>query len=291
MGNIESVVNPKKESLLPVIILARDLDEAWHAALKLCFMYGYEWVVESGSYKGQKRYEFDSVEVHIKDPGNGPLVPTMPEGSGLTPPTSREYVENYFATYLMSAEKTEHEDYTYGERLVNPRLRFVERPKREDKAKVTDGPLMRVNQIEEIIKEIIFSKGNSNQTCMEIAMPNDVLLNDPPCLRLIDVRVRYGRLHLFVYFRSWDLYAGFPANLGALELLKQYMVQEINQRSDLNLRNGSIVAFSKGLHIYEQYYPVVEARLGKTKEELRREGRESTTFPFIVYDGIRDRFS
>ena len=275
------------EEMLPVFMGVMNLDEAWHMALKYCFMYGYEYEVKSGSYVGQKRYGFDAFFGIIKEPGKGPLVPIMPEGCGLTPPTSIEYVQGYFATYLLSDEKTEKEDYTYGERLTNPMYRDVKRPKRKDKAIVENVRRMNVNQIEEVIKELIDSEGNSNQTCMEIAMPNDVLLNDPPCLRLIDVRLRQGKLHFFVYFRSWDLFSGFPANLGGIELLKQYMIDRLNE-SGLRVGNGSILAQSKGLHIYEQYYEIVEARWGKKKEELRREGRERKDLEsMIVYNGIR----
>ncbi len=259
--------------MLPVHLNVRDLDEAWYVALRHCFMFGHEWTIESGSYKGQKRYEFDSFTCFVKNPGEGPLVPIMPEASGLTPPTSKEYVGSYFANYLMSDVLSKNEVYTYGERLVNPMYRHAKRAERKDQIEVTDGPRMGISQVEEIIKEILYSKGKSNQTCMEIAMPNDVLLNDPPCLRLIDTRVRYNKLHFFVYFRSWDLYAGFPANLGGIELLKQYMVSELNSRG-FEVQNGSIFASSKGLHVYDMYYPFAEARFGKTKQELREEGDE-----------------
>lgn len=276
--------------MLPVHLNVRDLDEAWYVALKYCFMFGHEWQIESGSYAGQKRHEFDAFSCLIKNPGEGPLIPIMPEASGLTPPTSKEYVDNYFATYLMSDAKSKNEDYTYGERLVNPIYRHVERPNRKDQAKTKDNERMKVNQIEEIIKEILYSKGKSNQTCMEIAMPNDVLLNDPPCLRLIDTRLRYNKLHFFVYFRSWDLYSGFPANLGGIEMLKQYMIGELNDKG-MNVQNGSLFAFSKGLHIYDMYYPLVEARFGKKKEELKEEGdrilesAQKNLESCIVYNG------
>ncbi len=279
-----------EENMLPVHLNVMNLDEAWHQALRHCFMYGSEYKVTSGSYEGQMRYGFDSFSCFVKEP-HKEMIPKMPEGSGLIPPTSMEYVENYFATYLMSDAKTEHEDYTYGERLVEPRYRSVRRPERKDEAVVNKELYdfsMGVNQIEEVIKELIYSKGGSNQTCMEIAMPNDVLLNDPPCLRLIDVRMRFEKLHFFVYFRSWDLYSGFPANLAAIELMKQYMVSELNERG-LKVGNGSMTAFSKGLHIYSQYYDVVEARWGKKKEELRKEGRDRKDLEsIIVYNGIKN---
>jgi thymidylate synthase len=64
-------------------------------------------------------------------------------------------------------------------------------------------------------------------------------------MRMIDTRIRDGRLNFVVYFRSWDLWAGFPSNLAAIQLLKEYMSSEIG------VKDGELVAMSKGLHLYE----------------------------------------
>ena len=61
----------------------------------------------------------------------------------------------------------------------------------------------------------------------------------------IDCRIIDGHLHLFVYFRSWDAWGGFPANLGAIQLLKEYMAQEIS------VADGALIGISKGLHLYD----------------------------------------
>jgi thymidylate synthase len=259
-----------------------DLDDAWHQALRSCFKHGFEYVVEHGSYKGQRRFEFDYVTVSIEKPWQQ-LVPIMPEGLSLAPPASREQAETYMAEYLYLDAKSEKEDYRYGERLVNPKLRGAVRPcihthhvgafmdihdeieGGKFSGRVAQGEVvwMGVNQIDQVIR--IFSEGGhgTNQATMEVAMPNDILLQDPPCLRLIDCRVRYGALHFVVYFRSWDLYAGFPSNLAGIELLKQMMAAEIG------VENGSMIAASKGLHVYEQYYGIVEAQTHMTIEQLR----------------------
>ena len=65
------------------------------------------------------------------------------------------------------------------------------------------------------------------------------------------------------------------------------MVQELNERG-VEVENGSLFAQSKGLHIYGKYYPFVESRWGKKKEELRAEGRDRKDIgSIILYDGIR----
>jgi hypothetical protein len=84
-----------------------------------------------------------------------------------------------------------------------------------------------VNPVEEVIRMYKNGGPGTNQATMEVGMPQDIVNSDPPCLRLIDTRVRYGKLHFVVYFRSWDLWAGFPANLAGIQLLKEYMAQQI----------------------------------------------------------------
>jgi thymidylate synthase len=225
-----------------VHIEAENLDDAWHQTVAACFNHGYTYPVTHGSYEdADTRHEFDSYSLRVKDPGNYyALVPIMPESSGLVPPTSREYVENYLATYLLSDEKSEKEDYTYGQRIVP--------------------------QVDPIVEKFGRFGEGTNQCTMAIAQPSDILLKDPPCLRVMDWRVREDALHLFIYMRSWDLYAGFPANLGGFELLKQYMVDRIQEFPDTklpDLGNGEIFAFSKGLHIYGKYMAYVEQRFGR----------------------------
>jgi len=73
------------------------------------------------------------------------------------------------------------------------------------------------------------------------------------------IRDRPGRvLTLSCYFRSWDLWAGFPVNLGGLELLKQYVAQETG------LENGSMYCYSSGLHIYGYQEELARIRTGIT---------------------------
>ena len=97
----------------------------------------------------------------------------------------------------------------------------------------------------------------TNQAIMEIGMPSDIKLVDPPCLRLIDTRLRYGKLHFILYFRSWDLWGGFPSNLGGLQLVKQYMAEEIG------VDDGEIIAVSKGLHLYDYAWDLAKLRTNK----------------------------
>ena len=88
---------------------------------------------------------------------------------------------------------------------------------------------------------------------MAVGDSQSIYLADPPCLRMIDTRVREGRLNFIVYFRSWDLWAGFPSNLAAIQLLKEYIAGEIG------VEDGELVAMSKGLHLYEYAWELAKA--------------------------------
>ena len=246
-----------KGLLKPVFIDALDLDDAWFQCLSVILEKGHIYTITKGSYEGQKRLEFDFVVVRVKKPGHQ-IIPIIPEGMSIPAPTDMDYIQRYLS-YLLTGTKTETEDYTYGERLVEPKVKIKQNI--DGKEMVKEMPL-HVNQIEEVIK-IYKEKGfGTNQAIMEIGMPSDIKLADPPCLRLIDTRVRYGKLHFILYFRSWDLWGGFPSNLGGLQLVKQYMAEEIG------VDDGEIIAVSKGLHLYGYAWDLAKIRTNKMNSQL-----------------------
>jgi thymidylate synthase len=198
------------------VIQARDLSEAWFLCLSRTLSDGYDYRIERGSYSGQRRKQLDLAVVNIKYPGTRPLIPDVPQG--VPAPSTMEYIENYLP-YLMTAHKAEGEQYTYGQYLEK--------------------------QIAEVIRMYKTDGYNTNQAFMAIGDQQSIFLPDPPCLRAIDTRIRDNKLDFYVYFRSWDLWAGFPSNLAAIQLLKEYMASEIG------VEDGEIAAMSKGLHLYE----------------------------------------
>jgi thymidylate synthase len=210
------------------LIEARDLSEAWFLCLRKTLAEGYEYKIERGSYAGECRKELDFVVIQISCPGTRPLTPDVPQG--VPPPTTTEYVESYLP-YLMTAHRAEGEQYTYGQYLEK--------------------------QIAEVIRMYQEDGHNTNQAFMAVGDAQSIFLSDPPCLRAIDTRIRNGQLNFVAYFRSWDLWAGFPSNLAAIQLLKEYMASEIG------VDDGEIIASSKGLHLYEYSWELakIAARL------------------------------
>ena len=192
-----------------------------------CVRNGYDYTVKQGSYVGQIRRQLDRVLIEIDEPWIRPLSPRMPEGGGIPPTTSERKIWDYFYNYIIGNEKSENEDYTYGQYIVP--------------------------QVPDVIKKLNDSKGNTNQACVQIGDVHSVKLDDPPCLRAIDFKVVVGRLNMSLFFRSWDLFTGMPENLGGLQLLKEYILSWLN----FPVKDGKIICYSSGLHLYEQYFPLV----------------------------------
>lgn len=198
------------------LIVARDLPEAWFLMLKEVLSNGYQYKIDRGSYVGQYRKQLLCCAIEIKYPGTRPIIPSTPEG--IPAPSTMEYIEQYLP-YLITGGKKVGEQYTYGQYLES--------------------------QIEAVIEMFKKDGFNTNQAFMAVGDASSILLKDPPCLRGIDVKIVDGVMHFYVYFRSWDLWAGFPSNLAAIQLLKEYM------SSSVNAVDGKIFAFSGGLHLYE----------------------------------------
>ncbi len=209
------------------MIKERTIEDAWRMTLWYCARYGYDYTVEKGSYEGQIRRQLDKLIVTVEEPWTRPLAVTLPEHLGIPSPTSDERINQYFYDYLITDTKVYGEDYTYGEKISK--------------------------QIDTAIKLLNISSGNTNQACMNIGGEEMILLSDPPCLRVVDFKVVLGQLVMTVFFRSWDLFAGFPENMGGLQLLKEYVLANLK----FDVEDGPIVAYSSGGHIYEQYFPIV----------------------------------
>jgi len=211
-------------------IKARDLPDAWFQCVYQILDTGRTYTIDRGSYEGQKRIEFDYITVHIKYPGKRPLLPDIPPALGIPNPVDNDYLDQYLP-YVMTSTKKEGEEYTYGEYL-EPQINEIIRMYRED-------------------------GHGTNQAYMTVGDPGTLYLSDPPCLRGIDTRIKDNKLHFVVYFRSWDLWNGFPANLGAIQLLKEYMAESIG------VEDGQIIAASKGLHLYDYIWELAKLRTMK----------------------------
>jgi thymidylate synthase len=221
--------------LEPFFLKAKTISDAWFQLIYNIFDNSYTQNIQRGSFeKEQYRLQYPGIAVYIEHPADD-MVPIIPPALGIPSPTTAEYIEDYFANYLMDPNISENETYRYSSRIHNP---------------MPKGGTQ-LQRAVDMLKET----PQTNQAVVEIGTPEDYDVCygkddklDPPCLRLLDFKaIPYGnglRLTVTAYFRSWDLWAGFPSNLGGLELLKQYVAGETG------LENGPMYAYSAGAHIY-----------------------------------------
>jgi thymidylate synthase len=210
------------------LIEATTINDAWFQCLYHLFAFGRRYKIDRGSYEGQERIEYDYITVHIKYPGTRPLLPDIPPNLGIPRPADEEFLDKYLF-YLMSSQKQENEQYTYGE-FIEPQLGYV--------------------------IDMLKHTPNTNQACINIGDIQSITLEHPPCLRVLDFRAKDGILNMVAYFRSWDLWNGFPVNLAGLQMLKEIIAEEVG------LKDGEIIASSKGLHCYSYVEDFVKQRTG-----------------------------
>ena len=252
---------------------ATTLPDAWFQLLYKCVDLGRRFMVDEGSCAGQDRLEFDHITVNISNPGIRPLLPNMPDSLSIPDPVEESYLNDYLP-YLMTGEAKEGESYTYGQRMCAQQVyaSLLLGPKNiviEERAVIAGvsgfSEPHYLSQMDLMIWTYKNKGHRNNQMVLQVAQPEDMLLKDPPCLRHIDTRIQDGKLHFFPYFRSWDLWGGFPANLAAIQMMLEYCAEEIG------VDPGSIVAASKGLHLYDYVFEIAEMVRGKTIGEFREE--------------------
>ena len=222
------------------IIIGKDLNDAWRNAMWCCVRNGYTYRVKRGSYEGQIRKQLPFTTIIIEEPWTRPFKFFTPPG--IPEPTDEECINKYFTDYIIHNTRGNKEDYTYGEYIS-----------------------MQFPKIIEILNE---SNGYTNQACITIGEPLSINLKDPPCLRVIDFKVVNGELQMTVFFRSWDCFTGLPENLGGLQMLKEFLIMHLN----FPVKDGLLIAYSSGLHLYEQYFPLVN-QLNIDQIEIKEENK------------------
>jgi thymidylate synthase len=85
----------------------------------------------------------------------------------------------------------------------------------------------------------------------------------------MDTEIMDDKLNLTCYFRSWDAYAGLPANIAGIQIFNEALINEINRRARKKYSTGKLIFHSKNCHIYSRLYELVK-ELAKAGEDSRR---------------------
>jgi thymidylate synthase len=251
-----------------VFVQEKNLDSMWFRLLSEVYQHGRKNHIDTGSFEGSNRLEFDWVSGTIEFPTTRPLAPIMPEG--VPPVTTDEEIEKYFWNYLMNGELSGNEHYKYATWIAGGSYQLpyidIENLTANIPWKTTLCVVNVPNQVQWIIDHYK-EKGFGNNHCyIQVGYPeSNIAYNLPykneaerktsPCLRGIDTHIKDGTLHMAVYFRSWDLYAGFPENMGGITMLGEYIANE------LDIKMGPLSFASLKLHCYDFQIELVKTRL------------------------------
>ncbi|MBU2562499.1 MAG: hypothetical protein KKF68_02455 [Nanoarchaeota archaeon] len=219
-------------------------------------------LVESGSFAGEYRLELDHATLIVTNPTTRPLAPIPREGVIVT--TNDEAIEEYFNAAIICGDTIpEKEHYTYGAWLGgihDPSIPL-------EKNGIPRG--IKFDQIEWCINHFVNSGFGTNHCAMTVGCAEGLKRYDwtvekgelekdekpsTECLRAVSAKIKRDKLNLSTFWRSWDLAAGLPQNLGGLVRLMEYMGDEINKRKKPEqpiITPGVFYATSDGLHIYE----------------------------------------
>lgn len=91
---------------------------------------------------------------------------------------------------------------------------------------------------------------------------NETKRGTSPCLRGLDFGILQDSDNKYylttnVIYRSWDLYSGFPENMGGFTLLNEYISDA------LGIEPGPMSFCCKDLHVYDHHFAILADRLNK----------------------------
>ncbi|OGZ34273.1 MAG: hypothetical protein A2Y98_00195 [Candidatus Portnoybacteria bacterium RBG_19FT_COMBO_36_7] len=253
-------------------IKATTLGDAWFQALYKVMTEGRRYLVTEGSYAGIHRSGLPVV-INIEYPASRPIFPTMPEGSNIPAPTTEDDINDY-VHYLITPDRKPNEHYTYGEDLYWQIEWVIENYKKggfgNNHCYMTVGRPETVHFYDRDVdyREIVIVRDHVTRKNIKTRRINNEWNKNPEikpssqCLRGIDTWIDENRLNFWVYFRSWDLWGGFPVNLGGIQCVKEYMAAKIG------VEDGSMIVSCKDLHVYEHTWIVALMRLGKEEKEV-----------------------
>ena len=268
------------ETVRPFFVEGKTLNDTYFQLLYGCYNYGRKVKITNGSFQGATRLEFDYCAGMVKYPHIRPLAPIMPEG--IPPTTTDEKIDDYFVDYLMNPVLGENEEYKYAQWInghvstypdfcnkINCPSMGLTRCHLKNSNLQTCPLNLQKTPIEWVIDHFQ-QKGYGTNHCYitvgdassnfayDRPYTNEFERGTSPCLRGIDFKIKDGYLLTNIIYRSWDLYSGWPENMGGFTLLSEYVASQLD-----GVEAGEMMFSSSGLHCYDFQIDSLESVLGK----------------------------
>ncbi len=156
-------------------------------------------------------------------------------------PVSREFLAEYIPQVLEDSPYMEGVKYTYGQRLRS---------------------WFGCDQIKQVIEKLI-GEVDAASAVMSLWDVKDHVRGGSPCLNHIWFRVVNGEISMTALFRSNDMFSAWVSNAMALRALQMHVIDEINNRTDLDLKIGHLMTISQSAHIYDDCWETAQSIIDK----------------------------
>ncbi len=194
------------------VVRAKYVREVWPQMLRRLLMFGSE----SRHFHGSMVKEIFNFTAIITD--EDVQKPEIISEFGFSKKELADYIDNF-----LSPQKGK-EEYTYGSRMQK---------------------FKGINQIDEIIRKL---KGYENDRGALAVLWDPTEDNKPkkvPCMTAIQANGEGDKIHLTAYFRSNDMFNGWPRNAFALRALQKKITDKLGKKI------GWLTTISSCAHIYE----------------------------------------
>lgn len=161
-------------------------------------------------------------------------------------PLTREQLEAYYPQ-LLTSHRPENIAYTYGERLFD-----------------FNG----YDQVAGMIDALRATRYSRRAVAGLWDPARDARSVDPPCLNLVQARVRDGKLYLTAYFRSHDIFRAWLMNAFGLRKLQSEIAQRVG-----DCMIGDLVIVSQSAHIYADSWDAARAITREHEREYLKNPR------------------
>ena len=205
-------------------VRGRSVSTVWPALLRRLMRFG----VESRHFHGSQVKEIFNLTAVVT--GENSSKPKLIPEFGFNATELKSYIKNF-----LSPVKGK-EEYTYGSRMRDFRG---------------------INQVDEMARKI---KGYPNDRGALSVLWDPTTDNAPrkvPCLSLVQANGEGDKLHITAYFRSNDMFNGWPRNALALRALQAELARKTG------MKVGWLTTISNCAHIYENEWQLAESVVKK----------------------------
>ncbi|HEX7592560.1 MAG TPA: thymidylate synthase, partial [Anaerolineae bacterium] len=161
-------------------------------------------------------------------------------------PLTHDQLEAYYPQ-LLTSRRPENIAYTYGERLFDFNGR---------------------DQVAGMVDALRATRYSRRAVAGLWDPARDARSVDPPCLNLIQARLRDGKLYLTAYFRSHDIFRAWLTNAFGLRKLQAEIAQRVG-----DCMIGDLVIVSQSAHIYADSWDAARAITREHEREFLKNPR------------------